>query len=148
MKAFKTWTLAAAVALLAGADWFAANAPADGKAGGASVQVGKATVTASLKTVEIDGRKETHAVLKVAGEGAGTITVRLQETKIRPEARMMPMPVTAWSKEIAIDSSKATEIDLGIFAEEALIRRTIQASVDGKTFVALLNSKAVKAIDE
>ncbi len=148
MKSLRTWTLATAIALLAGSDWFAANAPADGKAGGPSVTVGKATVTTSLKTIEVDGKKQTHAFLDIAGEGAGTITVRLQETKINPDARMMPRPVTAWSKEIAIDSAKSTSIDLGIFVEEANVRRSIQAAVDGKTFVALLNSKGMKSLDE
>ncbi len=143
MAKLKTYTLAAAVALLAGADWFVADAPAGGD-GGTNLKVGKATVTAAFREIEKDGKKETHVVVEVAGEETGKITVRLQETPFIPESRMMPRPKTRWTKDVEL--SKAST-DLGAVTLKKMAGYAIEASSDGKTFVRLARQGAVE-LDE
>lgn len=139
MAKLKTYTLAAAIALLAGADWFVADAPAGGDGDG--FKVGKATVTAAFREIEKDGRKETHIVVEVAGEETGKVTVRLQETPFIPESRMMPRPKTVWSKDIEISRAST---DLGVVELKKLAGYAIEASTDGKTFVRLARQGALE----
>ena len=109
--------------ILAATDWFVPVGTADQEGEKPpSVQVSGVEVTAKVVEVETEAGKETHAVLVLAGDGAGSLKVRLQEMPFSPMSRMMPTPKTLWSRDVAFDTKTGREIDLGV----------VPAAVDNK----------------
>ncbi len=130
----RMWAFSAALAFLAAADWFAAGAPAGGD-NPAGLAVGKATVTAAVREVDRDGKKEKHFFLDVAGEGQGDIKVRLEETEGSPMSRVIRLEAV-WERSVAIDAAKGA-VDLGAVPPEEDPSRRLSACADGKKWVLL-----------
>ena len=141
MKTTRTWTLALLAGLIGAGDWFLAPLPADDNpASKPALKVGDATVSAALREVDVDGKKEKHLFLDLKGEGAGTIKVRLAGTPFEPMSRRIPMPKVIWEKSIAVDTGKSPSIDLGALPGiQGNTLHVLSASTDGQTYVSLLN---------
>lgn len=142
MNRTRIWTLAVLAGLLGTGDWFLSPLPADDNpAPKPALTVGNAAVSAAVREIEENGKKAKHLFLDLAGEGAGTLKVRLAGTSFQPESRMLPRPRTLWEKDIAVDSAKSRSIDLGeLPGIKGNVRFTLAASADGKTYVSLLNT--------
>ncbi len=142
MNKTRTWTLALLAGLLGAGDWFLAPLPADDNpASKPALTVGNAAISAALREIEVDGKKESHLFLDLKGEGAGTLKVRLSGTPFNPMSRVMPMPKTLWEKDLAVDSAKSKSIDLGALPDgNGNVLFTLAASADGKTYISLLNT--------
>jgi len=137
----RTWTLTLVAGLLGAGDWFLAPLPADDNPlPKPALTVGNAAVSAVLREVDVDGKKERHLFLDLKGEGAGNLKLTLMITPpFNPMSRMVQRPRKAWEKDIAVDTAKSRSIDLGAFPEvKGSPLATLKASIEGKEAVVAI----------